>query len=190
MVDDKCLDSFSEVSNVLLHQNPVTKFQERKPESIHIVKTWNPKQPFINGCFNWVIPNLYIENGCFTKHPFINGCLGFQEIIKKNRLHIPQDSSWSSWHYVDCIIMHHLWIPMDLWAHGRIHVHLIGETRWHFHGFFDPPRIWSIARAGPLHRKMPSIKSAHVISPWPPRLEKPRFSPVKSRFVYLGFRTS
>ena len=30
-------------------------------------------QPFINGCFNWIIPNLYIENGCFTKHPFING---------------------------------------------------------------------------------------------------------------------
>ena len=35
-------------------------------------------QPLINGCFNWMIPNLYIENGCFTKHPFINGCLGFQ----------------------------------------------------------------------------------------------------------------
>ena len=34
-------------------------------------------QPFINGCFNWMIPNLYIENGCFTKHPFINGCSGF-----------------------------------------------------------------------------------------------------------------
>ena len=31
------------------------------------------KHPFINGCFNWMIPNLYIENGCFTKHPFING---------------------------------------------------------------------------------------------------------------------
>ena len=30
---------------------------------------WNPKQPFINGCFNWMIPNLYIGNGCFTKHP-------------------------------------------------------------------------------------------------------------------------
>ena len=40
--------------------------------------TWNPKQPFINGCFNWMIPNLYIENGCFTNHAFINGCLGFQ----------------------------------------------------------------------------------------------------------------
>ncbi len=42
--------------------------------------TWNPKQPFINGCFNWMIPNLYIGNGCFTKHPFINGCLGFQAL--------------------------------------------------------------------------------------------------------------
>ena len=26
-------------------------------------ETWNPKQPFINGCFNWMIPNLYIGNG-------------------------------------------------------------------------------------------------------------------------------
>ena len=43
---------------------------------------WNPKQPFINGCFNWMIPNVYIENGCFTKHPFINGCLGFQVWVK------------------------------------------------------------------------------------------------------------
>ena len=25
-----------------------------------------PKQAFINGCFNWMIPNLYIEHGCFT----------------------------------------------------------------------------------------------------------------------------
>ena len=33
-------------------------------------------QPFINGCFNWMIPNLYIGNGCFTKHLFINGCFG------------------------------------------------------------------------------------------------------------------
>ena len=41
--------------------------------SSQLITTWNPKQPFINGCFNWMIPNLYIENGCFTKHPFING---------------------------------------------------------------------------------------------------------------------
>ena len=25
-----------------------------------------------------MIPNLYVENGCFTKHPFIHGCLGIQ----------------------------------------------------------------------------------------------------------------
>ena len=42
---------------------------------------WNPKQPFINGCFNCMIPNLYIGNCCFTKHLFINGCLGFQVYI-------------------------------------------------------------------------------------------------------------
>ena len=40
--------------------------------------TWSPKQPVINGCFNWMVPNLYIGNGCFTKHLFINGCLEFQ----------------------------------------------------------------------------------------------------------------
>ena len=54
--------------------NPFTVFSA--------IYTWNPKQPFINGCFNWMIPNLYIGNGCFTKHPFINGCLGFQVRIK------------------------------------------------------------------------------------------------------------
>ena len=48
------------------------------PFFLHSFTSWNPKQPFINGCFNWMIPNLYIGNGCFTKHPFINGCLGFQ----------------------------------------------------------------------------------------------------------------
>ena len=24
---------------------------------------------FFKGCFNWMIPNLYMGNGCFTKHP-------------------------------------------------------------------------------------------------------------------------
>ena len=45
------------------------------------IYTWNPKQPFINGCFTWMIANLYIGNGCFTKHQFLNGCLGFQVYI-------------------------------------------------------------------------------------------------------------
>ena len=47
------------------------------------ITAWNPKQPFINGCFNWMIPNLYIGNGCFTKHPVLNGCLGFQVFLKR-----------------------------------------------------------------------------------------------------------
>ena len=34
--------------------------------------------PFINGCFNWMMNQLYIGNGRFTKHPFKTGCLGFQ----------------------------------------------------------------------------------------------------------------
>ena len=37
-----------------------------KPRS---VTAWNPKQPYINdvnGCFNWMISNLYIGNGWFT----------------------------------------------------------------------------------------------------------------------------
>ena len=48
------------------------------PSTKTTTTAWNPKQPFINGCFNWMIPNLYIGNGCFTKHPFSTGCLGFQ----------------------------------------------------------------------------------------------------------------
>ena len=28
-----------------------------------------------------MIPNLYMENGCFTKHPLKTGCLGFQETV-------------------------------------------------------------------------------------------------------------
>ena len=43
----------------------------------------NLKQPFLAGCFNWMIPNLYLENGSFTKHPFKTGCLGFQ-VVGKN----------------------------------------------------------------------------------------------------------
>ena len=32
-----------------------------------------------------MIPNLYIENGCFTQHPFINGCLGFQVDVARSK---------------------------------------------------------------------------------------------------------
>ena len=47
-------------------------------KTLLIMSTWNPKHPFISGCFNWMIPILYIGNGCFTKHPIKNGCLEYQ----------------------------------------------------------------------------------------------------------------
>ena len=37
--------------------------------TFHILYTWNLKQPLFNGRFIWMIPNLYMKNGCFTKHP-------------------------------------------------------------------------------------------------------------------------
>ena len=43
---------------------------------------WNLKQPFFSGCFNWMIPSLYLGNGCFTKHPFKTGCLEYQVLQK------------------------------------------------------------------------------------------------------------
>ena len=73
----RCCGSFSKEKDVMgMSWSP-----KRNPRNTHEVglsqlevkQGWNPKQPFINGCFNWMIPNLYIENGCFTKHPFING---------------------------------------------------------------------------------------------------------------------
>ena len=27
--------------------------------------SWQPKQPLFVSCFNWMVPNLYMENGCF-----------------------------------------------------------------------------------------------------------------------------
>ena len=52
--------------------------------------TWNPKQPFINGCFSWMIPNLYIENGCFTKHPFINAWKWGSRYKWSNKMDVPK----------------------------------------------------------------------------------------------------
>ena len=53
---------------------------ERHPKKNNTGTTWNLKHLFVNGCFNWMIPNLYIGNGWFTKHPFKTGCLGCQAV--------------------------------------------------------------------------------------------------------------
>ena len=70
-----------DTDTVEIHGSEIKAVGGRKSSTVH-GHTWNPKQPFLNGCFNWMIPNLYIENGCCTKHPFINGCLGFQVDIQ------------------------------------------------------------------------------------------------------------
>ena len=41
-----------------------------------------PNNKCFYGCYNWMIPNHYIQNGCFTKPPLKNGCLGFQVVDK------------------------------------------------------------------------------------------------------------
>ena len=41
-----------------------------------VANTWNPKQPFINGCFNWMMNQIFTyKNGWKSPnfHPFING---------------------------------------------------------------------------------------------------------------------
>ena len=30
------------------------------------MRSWYPKQPYFYGCFNWIVPNLYLGNGCFS----------------------------------------------------------------------------------------------------------------------------
>ena len=51
------------------------------------IKTWNSKQSVFYGCSNWIIPNHYIKNGCFTQHPLKNGCLGYQGCVTSLREH-------------------------------------------------------------------------------------------------------
>ena len=45
---------------------------------IYIYIPGTPNNQFFYGCFNWMIPNHYIKDGCFTKHPLKDGCLGYQ----------------------------------------------------------------------------------------------------------------
>ena len=40
-------------------------------------ETWNSKANHVlYGCFNWMIQNPYMGNGCFTKHPKKNWLFG------------------------------------------------------------------------------------------------------------------
>ena len=42
---------------------------------------------FFHGCFNWMIPHLYLGNSCFTKHP------RFFKLLFQTRFYLGQNSS-------------------------------------------------------------------------------------------------
>ena len=44
------------------------------PSSMTMTLTWYSKQPYLIGCFSWMIPSLYIKNGC----------LEFQVLLQAN----------------------------------------------------------------------------------------------------------
>ena len=74
--------------------------------------TWYPKQTCFYGCFNWMIPNLYVRNCCFTQHSLWN-CLfrvpwhvtgickicttfNWQAILSSNCC-LPHFPTWKKW---------------------------------------------------------------------------------------------
>ena len=63
----------------------------RRKKNTH---TWNLKHPFINSCFNWMIPNLYIENCCFIKHSLKKLLFRVPGTLKENNAYLlTQDHS-------------------------------------------------------------------------------------------------
>ncbi len=62
------------VIDVLVEQNGMIKWPNgavlKLIKNSSNICTWNLKDPLINGCCNWMIPNLYMKNSCFTKHPW------------------------------------------------------------------------------------------------------------------------
>ena len=59
---------------------PIRGPPNHRDSNHQFTSTWNSEQPVFYGCFNWMIPNHDIRNGCFTKHPLNNGCLGYQGV--------------------------------------------------------------------------------------------------------------
>ena len=52
--------------NGVFLQPTVNSSTYTSPTKSHIYHTWDLKHLFINGCFNYMIPSLYIGNGCLT----------------------------------------------------------------------------------------------------------------------------
>jgi len=65
-------------TNIALENRPLETTIFRGYVSCREDNTWYPKPIWFNGCFSWMIPNLYINIVVFTKYPLKIGCLGFQ----------------------------------------------------------------------------------------------------------------
>ena len=82
------LDSFGDVKHpteVCGHCSHCYWRSLKSPNYTHMyiyIYTWNSKQPVLYACFNWMIQNLYMGNGCLTKHPLKTGRLEFQVYIQ------------------------------------------------------------------------------------------------------------
>ena len=54
------------------------------PCHVMFIYTGKRQTTIFIGCFHWMIPNLCLGNGCFTKHPLKNGCLEYQVQVNDN----------------------------------------------------------------------------------------------------------
>ena len=71
---------FFEHLDVRSTSDPVEALQARLDRFpwIFFKGTYKPgilQHPFLKRCFNWMTPNCYMKNVCFTNHQFKNCCL-------------------------------------------------------------------------------------------------------------------
>lgn len=80
----------SPFSSVIGINKPLQAHTESEKYKTDVPGTGNIRNPFLSGCFYWMIPNLYTKNCCFTKHPLKFGCFRYQ-VVK--RLQILDENS-------------------------------------------------------------------------------------------------
>lgn len=59
----------SPFSSVIGINKPLQAHTESEKYKTDVPGTGNIRNPFLSGCFYWMIPNLYTKNCCFIKHP-------------------------------------------------------------------------------------------------------------------------
>ena len=80
---------------VALSQMRLRRVPSNYGEHIYIYRPGTPNNQVFNGCFNWMIPNHYIKNSCFTKHPLKDSCWGYQVHMY---MYVSQSTQCSMWY--------------------------------------------------------------------------------------------